>query len=310
VDEHPVFVSLTDSTGERRLPVPDKKAIVNRNSRRVLGIVSRGYRLVTNQEALALANQCCRAVFPDTKPGEWAVEATDAPAPAGYCHIDLVHNSVALNFDFLPAAKRPEAFGPFIRVTNSYNGLRALSFAIGFHRKVCKNGLIVPATIIRFNFTHQRRDIGETVTFDVDQKRLAEFKTSFTEMLGGLSGCAVPRPQFDPLIRNVLSLRPPQELKPGTREDEEWQKLAGHLDEMSDRYARELGENAYAVFNTVTEFASHPPANRSVHRDRHSLQRLAGTWLTAFTQDCRKPGFSLAKYLEATSDPKAKPENQ
>ena len=30
----------------------------------------------------------------------------------------------------------------FIRLTNSYNGLRAPAFDIGFHRKVCKNGLI------------------------------------------------------------------------------------------------------------------------------------------------------------------------
>jgi len=40
-----------------------------------------------------------------------------------------------------------------------------------------------------------------------------------------------------------------------------------------------LGENAYAVLNVITEFASHPPANRHVHRERNSLQQLAGTWL-------------------------------
>jgi|GEM_PF-6289583 len=39
----------------------------------------------------------------------------------------LVHNSTALDFTFVPAAERPEAFGPFIPATNSYNGLRALS---------------------------------------------------------------------------------------------------------------------------------------------------------------------------------------
>jgi hypothetical protein len=67
---------------------------------------------------------------------------------------------------------------------------------------------------------------------------------------------------------------------------------------MSDRYAGELGENAYAAFNAVTEFASHPPENRCVHRDRHSFQRLAGTWLTSFNDACRKPGFSITGHLE------------
>jgi hypothetical protein len=56
--------------------------------------------------------------------------------------------------------------------------------------------------------------------------------------------------------------------------------------------------NAYAVFNAVTEFASHRPANRHVHRDRHSLQRLAGAWLNSFSQECRQPGFVLREYLK------------
>jgi len=144
VEEHPVFVSVPTESGERRLSVPEKKAIVNKKTNRVLGVVSRGYRLVTNREALDWAYQCCQTAFPETKPGEWEVKATDAPGTAGHCFIDLVHNSAALDFQFVPAKDRPDAFGPFIRVTNSYNGLRALAFDIGFLRKVCKNGLILP----------------------------------------------------------------------------------------------------------------------------------------------------------------------
>jgi hypothetical protein len=186
VDEHPVFVSVREKGGERRLAVPEKKALVNRNRNRVLGVVSRGYRLVSNQEALDLAYKCCCTVFPETLPGEWGVNAVDAPSTAGYCHIDLVHNSAALDFSAVPANQRPEFFGPFIRVTNSFNGLRALGFDIGFYRKVCKNGLIVPDTIIRFKFTHMRRDIGETIHFEVAKERLAKFKTAFTDTLTGL----------------------------------------------------------------------------------------------------------------------------
>ena len=88
VDEHPVFVSVTEKGVERRLAVPEKKGIVNRNTGRVLGIVSRGYRLVSKEEALELAHKCCRTVFPDTQPGEWGVNAIDAPSTAGYCRID------------------------------------------------------------------------------------------------------------------------------------------------------------------------------------------------------------------------------
>ena len=70
------------------------------------------------------------------------------------------------------------------------------------------------------------------------------------------------------------------------------------------RYATDLGENAYAAFKAVTEFASHPPENRCVHRDRHSLQCLAGSWLTSFTTESRKPGFRLDDYLIELAKPK------
>jgi hypothetical protein len=87
-------------------------------------------------------------------------------------------------------------------------------------------------------------------------------------------------------------------MKPNTREADEWAILAAHISELCVRYRRESGENAYAVFNAVTEFASHPPANCHVHRERHSLQRLAGAWLTDFVQRCHQPGFSVTSYLE------------
>lgn len=308
VEEHGVFVSIPANGGERRVPVPEKKAIVNRSTSRVLGIVSRGYRLVSNHEALDMAHQCCRIVFPETQLGEWEVSAADAPSTGGYCHIDLLHNSAALDFNFVPPDQRPEVFGPFIRVTNSYNGLRALSFDIGFYRKICKNGMIVPDTIIRFKFTHLRRDIGETIQFEIAKEKLATFKATFTESLSGLRTCAVPRSQFDPLIRGVLLLRPPHPLEAESRAADDWNALVGHLSEMSNRYAGELGENAYAVFNAITEFASQPPENRCIHRDRHSLQRLAGSWLTSFNAECRKRDFRLDGYLDQLAKPEPAPE--
>lgn len=313
VDEHPVFVSFPDPEGQALLPVPEKKAIVHQKTRRVLGVVSRNYKLVTNQQALEMADQCCRTVFPETNSGEWEVTAVDAPGTAGHCYLDLVHNSARLDFSGVSAKDRPDVFGPFIRVTNSYNALRALSFDIGFYRKVCKNGLILPGTVITFRFSHVRREIGETIEFRVDQGRLVQLKSSFSQFLGSLRSCEVPRPLFAPLIHGVLCLKEPEQEV--DRKGPEWSTLSGHLTEMSNRYGDDLGNNAYAVFNVITEFASHPPHNRFVRRDRHSMQRLAGSWLNAFSQECRKPAFSLEAYLKALAsssvnaeEPEAQPQ--
>jgi hypothetical protein len=306
VEERPVFVSFMEKDGERRVAVPAKKAIVNYDTRRVLGIVSRGYRLVSNAEALDMARTCCCTVFPETKPSEWVVKGVDSPSTAGYCYIDLDHNTTALDFSFFPPNQRPDAYGPFIRVTNSFNGLRALRFDIGFFRKVCKNGLIVPDTIISFKFTHLQRDIGETIQFLVKQDRLSALKTTFTNSLAGLRNCDVPLPQFEPLIYGVLQIKPPKSIEQGIPESEDWKQLGVHIKKMCTRYAGELGYNAYAAFNVITEFASHPPTNSCIHRERHSLQRLAGSWLASFYAASHKPGFSIHGYLEELAKERAR----
>ena len=52
VEMRPVFADMSGAGGERPLFVADKRAIVDLERRRALGIVSRDYRLVTNRQAL------------------------------------------------------------------------------------------------------------------------------------------------------------------------------------------------------------------------------------------------------------------
>ena len=296
VEEHPVFVVLRDESGERRVAAPNKKAIVNTANHRVLGIVSRDYQLVTNQEALEWAYECCQNVFPNTNSAEWDVSATDGPSTGGYCRIDLVHRTAALDFRDVRPGQRPEAFGPFIRVTNSYNGLRALAFDIGFYRKVCQNGLIAPDTIVQFKFAHQR-NLEMGIRFEVARDRLANLQAKMSEQFASLKKCRVPRTAFEPMVQAALMIHPLKSTRPGTGEAGEWASLEAHIQGLCNRYACELGETGYAVLNAITDFASRPPRNRHLHRDRHGLQRLAGTWLTTFTHDCAQPGFAIATHV-------------
>lgn len=157
--------------------------------------------------------------------------------------------------------------------------------------------MILPESIIRFKFTHLQRDIGETISFKVAHERLSKLKDSFSEYLGVLRECVVTRSKFEPLFCGVLLIRKPKNMKPESPIAKDWGVLSQHLGALCDRYAEELGEKAYAVFNAITEFASHPPENRCVHRDRHSFQRLAGDWLSKFSHECRQPDFTLSNYL-------------
>lgn len=297
----PLFVRL----GSRDVRVPDSQAVVHAQAERVLGVVGREYRLVSHREALDLAMACAHEAFPETRPGEWQVAAVDAPATGSCCFIDLRHNTGALDFQGLPGSAKPEVYGPFVRVTNSYDRSRALAFDIGYWRKVCSNGLVVRDALIRFRLNHQRRDIRAAVRFDISRERLAGHRTAFQALLSKLQGCHVPAPAMTDLACAVLGFEPPRradDARDALRQAE-WQRLRGMVDEASRRYAGDLGENAYAVLNAVTDLASRPPPSPLVRRDRHGLQRRAGRWLAEFAATCTQQGFDLRAYLRSLAEP-------
>jgi len=158
--------------------------------------------------------------------------------------------------------------------------------------------LILSESVIRFKFIHLQSEIGKAIRFEIAHDKLAKLKTSFREYLGVLWNYPVSRVQFEPLVFAILLLRKPKHAMSRSREAADWDALVKHLVAMCDRYVGELGENAYAAFNVITEFASHPPKNRCVYRERHSFERLAGTWVNEFCCVCREPGFDLGEYIE------------
>lgn len=156
----------------------------------------------------------------------------------------------------------------------------------------------MPDSIIRFRYVHSARGLAEAIRFDVARDRLAKVMQGFGDLLRPLRECPLPAGSFDLLVRSVLELRRPEDSAPKGRDAEAEEKLEAHLRALEKRYRDELGDNAYAAFNAITDFASHPPASPLVRRDRHAMQRLAGTWLSRFSQQCRETGFEVGRYLD------------
>lgn len=107
-----------------------------------------------------------------------------------------------------------------------------------------------------------------------------------------------------------------------------WRALESAIDRTSETYIRQFGETAYALMNAITDMSTRPPVRVCGHcllsgeqhsqeheelagdrgrpycfirRERHSLQRMAGIWLTEFSRSIRLPGFDLDGYLKAPS---------
>lgn len=297
--------------GDRK--VDHSRAVVDARSGRVLSVVGRDYRLITHEQALELAFECVAAAFPQTRRADWHVGAAQATSSGAACCFDLQHSTGQLEFAGLPAALKPDVFGPFVRVVNSYNHSRALSFNIGYYRKVCRNGLILRDSVVSLHFQHSRRSMREQIHFDVEPAQLARQRAAFRALLARLRCCAVPAESMTRLACVVLGFRAPP-LDPDVVDptaptramarQRAWELLEAAVEQSCRRFREELGDNAYAVLNAVTDLASRPPANPLVRRDRHALQRRAGQWLGSFLARLNSGDFDLQTYLQAM-DPAA-----
>lgn len=136
VDQVPVEAVIGTNGHTRRINIPSKKALIHQGTGNVLGVVGRDYRVVTNREAVNLAQEVCGKAFPGLSSVEWEAKRAAAPRTLSYAHIDLMHRTHVLNYMGSDVGQA-DPYTPFLRVTNSFNGARALRFDVGFMRKHC-----------------------------------------------------------------------------------------------------------------------------------------------------------------------------
>ena len=301
----PVYAGIRRGSDYGMQRIPGQRAIVNCATDQVISVVSENYQVVTNREALHYAQLCCQAAFPESGGREWRVLQAHAPKTMGNCRIDLVHPASAVNFEVPGVHDEPEEYGPFVRVTNSYNRSRALRFEIGFIRWICSNGLIVPDSSIRFGFDHNTRKISERVRFEVKKDSFKQLRQRFRSFLAPLRECKIPLELFVPATLAVLCINKPEPL--AKRQKEPWERLANSLKSISEQYSSNLGENGYALLNVITDVASRPPNSPFIRRERHGLQRSAGSWLAAFGAECRNPGFEVEGYVQGLREERRSP---
>lgn len=276
-----------------RWPIRTHKAVINADSGCPLGVVGRGYRLVSNEEALHFGRQCARQLL-GGQANNLEYFNVYAPARPYYCRVDLIHSGYEVNFG------RKEIYLPFLRVTNSYNGSRALRFDIGYCRKLCSNGMIFEKEAIQFRFPHSHADIGREIDFRIAEGRLKALEARLTSDFDRLHSYPVPQEMAVPLFFRTLQLPfdgVDEEMPPRRRAyiDE----LVGYADQLIAKYEHELGLNAYAILNAATDFASNPPQIKDMRATTHSLQSRAGAWCSQFADklsDEDKP-FELVEYL-------------
>jgi hypothetical protein len=298
IEEAPVFTTVTRNGKALDVRVPHKKALIAADSGDIVGIVGAGYKVFTNQQAVTLCHKFCLEAFPDTTPAEWTFVEGHGPGTRSWAAMDIHHRAHAMNL-WGNDGGASEIFTPFVRITNSYNGSRALRIDVGFLREHCSNGVIFEQEAATLTVPHTRQGIHSLKVARLFAG-MASLSEEFRKTLSSVRSVGITPEQGRMLVRQVTGW-PQFPEKPSPWEHGEQAKLDADLESRLSGYFRELGENAYAAFNTMTDIASRPPQSPRFRRDRPTLERRAGIWLRDFKNAAERAGFSVASHLDSLS---------
>ena len=285
-----------EAVGARgRVLVPGKKALLNAANGMVLGVVSRDYKVVTNQEAVQIARDVCAKAFPGIAPLEWEAKRASAPRTLSYAFIDLMHRTHVLNY-MGNEGDESDPFTPFLRVTNSFNGARALRFDIGFLRQHCSNGVIFEEKVATFTAAHNAEAL-EKLKLEITARSLDQLWREFTDFIGSVRSVTMSAEQSEHALAAVLHLPAFNEGDSEARR-EGIEALNQDTGVRLTGYRSALGENAYAVFNTLTDIAARPPESRYFQKDRDTLEKRAGRWLKQLAQRQKASTLNLDQFIK------------
>jgi hypothetical protein len=129
--------------------------------------------------------------------------------------------------------------------------------------------------------------------------RLKSLENEFRGYVTGLLRCKVAEKDMLPLMARVLELRFDTAHRDPSRRKREEDRLArfrGDAFRLADGYSRELGRNAYAVFNALTEYTSNPEERAFPAVRMDAMQRRVGKWAAAYPAEASVWRFRLRDY--------------
>ncbi|MCX6840667.1 MAG: DUF932 domain-containing protein, partial [Verrucomicrobia bacterium] len=285
VNQIPIEAVVGSNGSTHRISIPGKKALIHQLTGLVLGVVSRDCRVVTNQEAVHLAREVCEKAFPGLSSVELEAKRAAAPrtrrvdslAPhalspfgqrAAVCLdsprsprlIDLVHKTHVLNY-MGSEIEKDYPYTPFLRVTNSFNGARALRFDIGFMRKHCSNGVIFEEEVATIKASHSKEALAQ-LKIEITSRSLPQMWDEFSKFLISVRSISMDTAQSTLALKTVLRL---PETKPDDKKAraEGLQALSVDLSTRLTGYQKELGPNAYAVLTRSRPKLSSPSGPRA-----------------------------------------------
>lgn len=294
VERQPIFLKGEKSPFRK---VDGYKAIVDKTTGCTLSVVSSKYRLILNEEAYEWADHVIKGIFTGKTLKDFEFFNILMPKSKASCKIDLIiPNQFYFLFD-----NSNESFIPFLRITNSYNRTKPLKYEIGFCRWICKNGTIFGQRGVSFAMSHSepinlneiqrltemgRNQIGDIgalwKVFESKMNILRQIELPITTVLPiycKAYGIHVKKTDISDTLKTIYSSRVKQIRTAGKE------------------YFKELGNNAYAMMNVLSDYASFPEWTQNPANYVDGYQRKVGKWVDDIIEEFEKGNFSLYKHI-------------
>jgi hypothetical protein len=286
----------------QRYPIHGYKAVTGKfenDSEVIFSIVSDNYQLITNNEAVEMGKEIHARLFPDATSESFEVFNVIAPKTNGSCHIDIIDKNYTLN------VWSQEVFVPFVRIQNSYNKTLPLKFQIGFCRKLCNNGVIFEENLVSYSVVHTKQMIRGSKFMNINVDHLKQFENDFINKTKRSVEIEIPRKYFLPLAAKVLNQNfnlAEKDVKKRRLIEQKLYDFANDIENYSDKYTQteKMGENAYAFFNVITDYASNIKHFQA--RSTNEMQVRCGTWLNLLPTEIKRNDFSWEKEVSEQKD--------
>ena len=279
------------------LPVSahNHKAVVNQETGEILSIVSNNYNLITNEKAIEMGKQIFTQLYPHVNTTDLIPYKIVAPQSKASAHIDLISKNV----DF--SVWEQESWLPYLRCTNSYNRTYALSFEIGFVRKLCSNGVLFNKKTMKLKYLHSKDN---KIEVQSDSKQIKNISDNFIDQCISLRNYQLPKQLIIPLVFQILNINLDMpDARQLTKKMNYLQNLIGDIKPLTDLYSNELGCNAYTVFNVATDLVSHQDQYKNLtgyYFNVRSYYSKPTDWMEDFSLELRNPKFDINSYSYKT----------
>jgi len=283
-----------NDSSPKKIPANGYKGLINKSNNNILGVVSSNYRLITNKEALEMGKEIYNEIF-EIKLDNLKVNKVITSSNKTFCHVDLVHPDVNFN------VWEQDCWYPFIRVTNSYNKTYALSYELGFVRKLCSNGVIFDKKTVKIKMMHNKGN--HRINYKTDLNRFKTAKLSFIAKMLSLKKFFIPKDKHFPLICKCLEIKMPKQNRFSEIDEkikDQIRKLKLDSYDLTNQYVDKDGETAYSLFNVITDLVSHQEEYNNIpyYSLRPSSYSFKPTkWIEEFVNEIEKRTFDLEKYI-------------